>query len=77
MILKAGEFQFDGTSAELSAVMKHTTNLTKLILSSNGDHPIGGESNTELSGQDNSVFDGEYRDIPVINKIGFQMKEEA
>jgi hypothetical protein len=73
VILKAGEFQFDGTSQELSAVMKHTTNLTKLILSSNGDHPIGGESNTELSGQDNWIQDA----TPPVGKMGFQMKEEA
>lgn len=73
MILKAGEFQFDGTSQELTAVMKHTQTLAQLIIASNGNGPTGAESSTELSDQDGWVQDT----IPPIGRVGFTMKEEV
>lgn len=73
MILKAGEFQFDGTSAELTAVMKHTQTLVQLIIASNGNGPTGAESSTELSGQDGWVQDA----TPPVLRVGFTMKEEV
>lgn len=79
MKLIAGDFQFDGSARELKALTRMLP-LEDLIDAAR-ERTLGPDldSSHERSDQDNSVFDGEYRDIPAINgqfRIGFQKEEQ-